>query len=210
MSKYRGPRLRLVRKLGILPALTRKKCRSNERLNQTPGQHAKPKFISLRKKSAYGLQLLEKQKVRFNYNLNERQFVRYVKEAKRQNGPTGETLLTLLEMRLDNIVYRLNFAPTIAAARQLINHGHILINQKKVTVPSYACQLKDVVSVKQTSKSKDLIQNRMGRMGKKMKTPSHLSCDPKTLTGTINKIANRYNVQLRVNELLVVEYYSRS
>ena len=206
MSKYRGPRLRLVRTLGKLPTLTFKRP-SREKAKKTPGQHAKPLSIILKKKSAYGLRLLEKQKLRFNYNINERQLVRYVKEAKRQNGPTGETLLVLLEMRLDNILFRLGFAPTISAARQLINHGHILINQKKVTIPSYGCQLKDVISVKQNKKSQQLIKSSLSQ---RKYIPNHLSCDRKTLTGTINRKVNRNSISLVINELLVVEYYSRN
>lgn len=206
MSKYRGPRLRLVRKLGRLPTLTVKRP-SRKKARKTPGQHAKLLKIYLAKKSAYGLRLLEKQKLRFNYNINERQLVRYVQEAKRQNGPTGETLLVLLEMRLDNILYRLGFAPTISAARQLINHGHILINQKKVTIPSYGCQFKDVISVKQNKKSQQLIKS---SLSEKNYVPDHLSCDPKTLTGTVNRKVNRDSIPLIINELLVVEYYSRN
>ena len=206
MSKYRGPRVRLIRSLGKLPTLTFKKP-SRKKQKKTPGQHAKPLYIVLKKKSAYGLRLLEKQKLRFNYNINERQLVRYVKEAKRQNGPTGEILLILLEMRLDNILCRLGFAPTISAARQLINHGHILINQKKVTIPSYECQLKDVISVKKNKKSQQLIK---ATLEKRKYIPGHLSCDRKTLTGRINRKVNRNGVRLMINELLVVEYYSRN
>lgn len=207
MSKYRGPRLRLVRKFEArLPGLTQKQP-SAKKASQTPGQHAKPRRVVLKKTSAYGLRLLEKQKLRFNYNINERQFVRYVKEAKRQSGPTGETLLTLLEMRLDNIVYRLGFAPTISAARQLINHGHILVNQKKLTIPSYACQLKDVISVKQNKKSQELIK---AFLPEQSTVPEHLSFNRETLTGVVNQTANRRTVRLKINELLVVEYYSRN
>jgi small subunit ribosomal protein S4 len=206
MSKYTGPRLRLVRKFNQLPGLTRKQPAATKQ-KQTPGQHAKPQTAVLRKSSAYGLRLLEKQKLRFNYNINERQFVRYVKEAKRQNGPTGEILLALLEMRLDNTVYRLGFAPTISAARQLINHGHILVNQKKLTIPSYACQLKDVISVKQNKKSQALVKT---FLPKRAFVPDHLSFNPETLTGVVNQKASRQTVRLKVNELLVVEYYSRN
>jgi small subunit ribosomal protein S4 len=189
-----------------LPGLTQKRPDAKKE-KQTPGQHAKPRTLVLRKSSAYGLRLLEKQKLRFNYNINERQFGRYVKEAKRQNGPTGEILLTLLEMRLDNTVHRLGFAPTISAARQLINHGHILVNQKKLTIPSYACQLKDVISVKQNKKSQALVESFLPN---KPFVPGHLSFNRETLTGVVNQTASRQTVRLKVNELLVVEYYSRN
>lgn len=203
MSKYGGPRLRLVRKLGELPALTTKT--SNKQ--STPGQHGKPKSKFLKKTSAYGLRLLEKQKLRFNYNINERQFVSYVEKAKKSNGPTGENLLILLEMRLDNIVYRLGFAPTIRAARQLVNHGHILVNQKKLDIPSYACQLKDVIAVKQNNKSRALVES---FSSENLSIPDHLSCNKKGLSGIVNTFVNRNEVSIDINELLVVEYYSRN
>ena len=204
MSKYRGPRLRLVRKLGSLPALTSKV--SNKK--STPGQHGQPQSKFLKKTSAYGLRLLEKQKLRFNYNVNERQFVRYVKQAKRANGPTGEILLTLLEMRLDNIVYRLGLAPTILAARQLVGHGHILVNQKKLNIPSYSCQVKDVISVKNNKKSQALVKAFLA--DDDLTIPNHLSFSRENLTGVVNHFVNREKVGIQVNELLVVEYYSRN
>ena len=207
MSKYRGPRLRLVRRLGQLPALTKKRPAMRRKEKQAPGQHMKPQSALFSKSSAYGLRLLEKQKLRYNYNLNERQFVRYVKEAKRQNGPTGEILLSLLEMRLDNTVYRLGFARTISAARQLINHGHIFVNQKKLTIPSYACQLKDVISIKPNEKSQALVKK---FLPSRSFVPNHLSFNRETLTGVVNQTANRQAVKLKINELLVVEYYSRN
>ena len=154
MSKYRGPRLRLVRKLGNLPGLTTK---DSNKAN-TPGQHGQPKMKFLKKLSPYGLRLLEKQKLRFNYNINERQLIGYVKQAKKSNGSTGEILLTLLEMRLDNIVFRLGMAPTIASARQIIGHKHILVNGNCLSIASYQCQPGDVISVKNSATSKKLIE----------------------------------------------------
>lgn len=167
MSRYRGPRRRLIRKFSNLPGLTnmrieqpaikgrRKKSGSTVK---TPGQHGKPIYVFSKKLSTYGLRLVEKQKVRFNYHLTEKQLSLYVKEAKRSNKATGDVLLNLLEMRLDNIVYRLGMAPTIIAARQLVTHGHVLVNQKKVNIPSYGCKAKDAISIKKDSSSQKLVK----------------------------------------------------
>ena len=206
MSKYRGPRLKLVRKLGQLPALTNK---NSNKIN-TPGQHGQPKIKFLKKLSPYGIRLLEKQKIRFNYNITERQLLRYVREAKKSTGSTGEILLTILEMRLDNIVYRLGMAPTIVAERQLVSHGHIFVNKKKVTIPSYPCQLKEVISVKDKKASRDLVNKFVQESAVANPVPSHLSFNKENLIGVVNGVVTRYWVGLQINELLVVEYYSRN
>jgi len=159
MSRYRGAVLRIVRRLGELPGLTRKTTKRTTR----PGQHGDQN----RKPSEYSIRLEEKQKIRFNYGLTERQLLKYVRSARRIKGSTGEALLQLLEMRLDNIVFRLGMAPTIPAARQLVNHGHICVNSKRVSIPS------------------------------------------SNLTGKVNGVIEREWVALQLNELLVVEYYSR-
>lgn len=199
-----GPRLRLVRRLGPLPALTKK---SSKKRNKTPGQHGK-KLIKFQKDlSAYGLRLVEKQKLRLNYNINERQFVGYIEKAKRATEPTGEVLLRLLEMRLDNIVYRLGMASTILSARQLVTHGHILVNGQKVNIPSYGCQLQDVISVKNKKTSRQLIETAIDNSDQ---LPKHLSLNKQTLVGVINGLSSRDNLQLSINELLVIEYYSRN
>merc|ERR1712197_125861 len=130
MSKYRGPKLRITRRLGSLPGLTQKQSKKNK-----PGQHGKNN--ESKKITEYGLRLEEKQKLKFNYGINEKQLFAYVKEARRRQGVTGLILLQLLEMRLDTICFNLNFAPTIAGARQLVNHGHILINGETVNIPSF-------------------------------------------------------------------------
>jgi small subunit ribosomal protein S4 len=205
MSKYRGPRLRLIRKLGQLPGLTNKVSKKNT----TPGQHGRIQLQFLKKMSAYGLRLLEKQKLRFNYNINERQLVGYVKLAKKTNGSTGEILLTLLEMRLDNIIYRLGMAPTILAARQLVGHGHILVNKRKIDIASYSCQLKDVISVKDKQSSRELVQKFM-QQGSNNPVGDHLSFNKDNLVGVVNNIVSREWVGVTINELLVVEYYSRN
>ena len=152
MARYRGPRLRIIRRLGELPGLTQKTCTRNF----PPGQHGPKKKVvgnQKSKESQYAVRLKEKQKLRFNYGINEKQLIKYVREARRRNGSTGEILLQILETRLDNIVFRLGFAPTIAAARQLISHGHISVNAKRINIPSYLCKINDNISVNEVSRN---------------------------------------------------------
>ena len=142
MSRYIGPKLRLIRKFGRLRAVTRKQ---SIRVSKSPGQHGRRKR---RKKSTeYGQRLKEKQKIRFYYGITEHQLVNYVKKSKRTEVKTGHLLLQFLEMRLENIVYRLGLAPTIFSARQLVNHRHICINGKRVSIPSYQCRPGDKLSI---------------------------------------------------------------
>lgn len=206
MSRYRGPRKRIIRRLSNLPGFTTKQVKNDVK---TPGQHGKKLGLFFKNSSSYGLRLLEKQKLRFNYHLNEKQLVRYVNQAKKSNQSTGEMLLYLLEMRLDNIVYRLGMAPTIVAARQLINHGHIQVNQKKVTIPSYGCKMNDIISICDRIQSKKLVRRRLKEQLTTWRPPKHLSLNRKNLVGVIKHPANRQTVQLEINELLVIEYYSR-
>jgi small subunit ribosomal protein S4 len=143
MSRYRGPKLRITRRLGTLPGFTQKKSKKTDR----PGQHGKGSGD--KKITEYGLRLEEKQKLKINYGLTESQLFSYVKEARRRSGVTGLILLQLLEMRLDSICFSLGFAPTISNARQLVNHGHITVNGKVVDIPSFQCRISDIVGVKQ-------------------------------------------------------------
>nr|YP_010904040.1 ribosomal protein S4 [Caulacanthus ustulatus]WCH57291.1 ribosomal protein S4 [Caulacanthus ustulatus] len=200
MSRYRGPRLKICRRLGNLPGLTRKTSKK-----QAPaGEHGQ----RLRKPSEYSLRLEEKQKLKFNYGLHEKQLLRYVKTAKKVQGSTGLVLLQILEMRLDNTIFRLGMAPTIPSARQLINHGHILVNNKHVSISSYQCKPGDNVQVKNKKSSKNLVEKYMNFPGLS-NIPSHLEMDKSKLLGQINGIIDREWVALQLNELLVVEYYSR-
>nr|YP_010835260.1 ribosomal protein S4 [Cryptomonas gyropyrenoidosa]WFQ82935.1 ribosomal protein S4 [Cryptomonas gyropyrenoidosa] len=200
MSRYRGAVLRIVRRLGELPGLTRKMTKRVSR----PGQHGDQN----RKPSEYSIRLEEKQKIKFNYGLTERQILKYIKDARRIQGSTGEVLLQLLEMRLDNIVFRLGMAPTIPSARQLVTHGHICVNNKRVSVPSYQCQTNDTILVKNSSKSKKLVESYLSFPGL-ANVPSHLETDKLNLSGKVKGIIERDWVALQLNELLVVEYYSR-
>jgi small subunit ribosomal protein S4 len=200
MSRYRGAVLRITRRLGELPGLTRKSTKRSSR----PGQHGD----QARKPSEYAIRLEEKQKLKFNYGITEKQLLRYVRDARRIKGSTGEALLQLLEMRLDNIVFRLGMAPTVPAARQLVNHGHICIDGKRVSIPSYQCQAGESIGVRSNSRSKQLVESYLAFPGL-ANIPSHLDFDKNTLKGKVNGIIERDWVALQLNELLVVEYYSR-
>lgn len=200
MARYRGPRLRIVRRLGELPGLTRK----SPRRAYPPGQHGQNR----RKRSEYAVRLEEKQKLRFNYGLTERQLLRYVKRARRVTGSTGQVLLQLLEMRLDNTIFRLGMGPTIPGSRQLVNHGHITVNGRVVDIPSYNCRPGDVIGVRDRDRSRQLVEANLQFPGL-ANTPSHLDFDKAKLEGKVTGVIEREWVALQINELLVVEYYSR-
>lgn len=181
MSRYIGPKLRIIRRIGKLRGFTRKKPfrrvfrgRGLAFLGKVipPGQHGLVKLFKTRPydscDSDYLIRLKVKQRLRFNYGLSERQLINYVKKAKKIKEATGQVLLQLLEMRLDNIVFRLNMAPTVIAARQLINHGHISVNSKKVNIPSYMCKPKDVISVAMRKKSLKLVNKNLSEYYKRM------------------------------------------
>lgn len=168
MSRYIGPRLRILRRLGKLRGLTRKKpfrrvFRGMGFLKGKvipPGQHGVSKLIKS-KGSDFLVRLKIKQRLRFNYGVTEKVLIKYMKEAKRRKESTGQALLEILERRLDNVVFRLNMAPTIPAARQIVAHGHIFVNGQKVNIPSYRCQIKDVISVASKKASLNLITSNL-------------------------------------------------
>ena len=204
MSRYRGPKLRITRRLGILPGLTTKK---SNKINR-PGKDGNANADTNKKLTEYGVRLEEKQKLKFNYGLTESQLYRYVKEARRRNGVTGLILLQLLEMRLDTICFTLGFAKSIAQARQLVNHGHITVNNKVVSIPSFQCRLNDVISVKEKNTSKQLVENNI-KNNQIAVIPSHLKFDDLKLEAVILDYCDRSDIQLQLDELLVIEYYSR-
>jgi small subunit ribosomal protein S4 len=203
MSRYRGPKLRISRRLGILPGLTTKKSNKTNR----PGKDGNAGGDN-KKLTEYGVRLEEKQKLKFNYGLTESQLFRYIKEARRRKGVTGLILLQLLEMRLDTLCFTLGFAKSIAQARQLVNHGHITVNKKTVSIPSFQCRLNDVISVKEKSTSKNLIENNV-KENQVTNTPGHLKFDSLKLEATVLDYCDRNDVGLQLDELLVIEYYSR-
>jgi small subunit ribosomal protein S4 len=217
MSRYRGPRLRITRRLGDLPGLVRK---SSAKKNP-PGQHgALPQ-----KPSQYSLRLKEKQKLRFHYGVNEKQLVSYVKKARQSKGATGEKVLQLLEMRLDSILFRSGLAPTLRASRQLVSHGHIALKKPSlakdgrateqkgflpVNIPSYQCKPGDSFVVKNKKASRQLVQSQFDPSGKaNTNLPTYLQFDPKNFTGEIKQTISRSEVSCPVNEFLIIEYYSR-
>nr|YP_009365662.1 ribosomal protein S4 [Digitalis lanata]ARJ61200.1 ribosomal protein S4 [Digitalis lanata] len=199
MSRYRGPRFKKIRRLGALPGLTNKRPKAVSDLrNQSRSG----------KKSQYRIRLEEKQKLRFHYGLTERQLLKYVRIAGKAKGSTGQVLLQLLEMRLDNILFRLGMASTIPAARQLVNHRHILVNGRIVDIPSYRCKPRDIITAKDEQKSRTLIQNYLNSSPHE-EVPNYLTLQPFQYKGLVNQIIDSKWVGLKINELLVVEYYSR-
>jgi small subunit ribosomal protein S4 len=203
MSRYRGAKLRICRRLGVLPGLTTKRSNKTNR----PGKDGNSGGDS-KKLSEYGVRMEEKQKLKFNYGLTESQLFRYVKEARRRKGITGLILLQLLEMRLDTLCFSLGFAKSIGQARQLVNHGHIKVNNKTVSIPSFQCRLNDVISVKEKSTSKNLIENNV-KENQVTTIPAHLKFDNSKLEAIVLDYCDRNDVGLELDELLVIEYYSR-
>nr|APW79552.1 ribosomal protein S4 [Amphidium lapponicum] len=200
MSRYRGPRVRIIRRLGVLPGLTNKTPQlKSSSINQS---------TSNKKISQYRIRLEEKQKLRFHYGITERQLLNYVRIARKAKGSTGQVLLQLLEMRLDNVIFRLGMAPTIPGARQLVNHRHILVNDRIVNIPSYRCKPQDFITIKDRQKSQAMIIKNVD-FSQKSKIPNHLSFNSLEKKGLVNKILDQESIGLKINELLVVEYYSR-
>ncbi len=202
MARYTGPRTRLSRRFGT-PLFGPDKYL--ERRNYGPGVHG-PK--SRRKHTDYGLGLIEKQKLRYFYGLMERQFRGVYERALRRRGVTGEQMLQILETRLDNVVYHLGFAITRAAARQMVSHGHVKVNGRKVNVPSYALKVNDVVEVRDNNVSKQLATKNLELSTSKV-VPDWLSLQKDVFKGTVLRIPTRDEIQPVANEQAVVEFYSR-
>ena len=204
MSRYIGPKIRIIRRLGELPGLTKKTTARK----YGPGQHGPTKLTKKVTLSDYSLRLQEKQKLRYNYGVSETQLYKYFKEAQRLKGLTGTLILQLLEMRLENIVYRLGFASTIASARQFVTHSHVNVNGKSVNIPSFQCKPNDVISIKPRLNSKLLAKKNL-EISINSILPTHLELDKENLTGKVKGLIKREEVNLTVNELLIVEFYSR-
>ena len=203
MSRYRGPRVKLMRAVGLdLPGLSRKTI---ERKPNPPGMR-EGQFK--RKKSNYGSQLLEKQKLRFLYGLTEKQFRNLFQKAKRKQGITGENFLLLLETRLDNVIYRLGFAKTRKSARQFVNHGHILLNGKKVDIPSYQVSIGDDLSVREKTSSRQVATRNLDG-SQYHNTPSWLEVKTDSLQGSVSRLPQPEELEQSINVQLVVEFYSR-
>lgn len=197
MAKNMQPVLKRCRTLGIEPSVMGIDKSSNRTFNQRR-----------KKQSEYGMQLNEKQKVRFIYGVLEKQFAKYYVMATKMNGVTGECLLQILESRLDNVIYRMGLANTRREARQIVNHGHITVNGQKVDIPSYLVKPGDVIAVREKSKNsvriKEIVETNANRV-----VPKWLSMDKNTLTGKVITLAARDDIDYEVEEHLIVELYSK-
>jgi len=202
MARYTGPRVRISRRFGV-PIFGPSKYL--ERRNYGPGVHG-PK--SRRKHTDYGLGLIEKQKLRYFYGLMERQFRGVYERALRRRGVTGEQMLQILETRLDNVCYHLGFGNTRAASRQMVSHGHVTVNGRKVNIPSYAVKVNDVVSVKNHNASRQLATKNLESSGSRA-IPDWMTLDKEALKGVVMRIPSRDEIKPIANEQAVVEFYSR-
>lgn len=200
MSRYTGPAYKKSRRFGFSTLGSGKEL---ARRPYAPGQHGNDRK---KKASEYGIQLNEKQKTRFMYGLNEKQFHKVVNKAQHMQGIAGENLLMLLESRLDNIIYRLGLAKTRRAARQLVNHGHILVNNKKVDIPSYRVMPGDIISVKEHSLNHPAI---LSSLEDNVLVPAYLEFDNKKLIGKYVRLPERTELSPEINEQLIIEFYSR-
>jgi small subunit ribosomal protein S4 len=202
MARYTGPRVRISRRFGV-PIFGPTKYL--ERRNYGPGVHG-PK--SRRKTTEYGLGLLEKQKLRYYYGLMERQFRGVYEKALRRRGVTGEQMLQILETRLDNVVYHLGFANTRAASRQMVSHGHVKVNGRKVSIPSYALKVNDTIEVRDTSRARQMATKNLESATSRA-VPDWLSLNKDAFKGVVMRIPTRAEIQPIANEQAVVEFYSR-
>ena len=202
MARYLGSRCKICRQLNFSV------CGSDRcalfRRKTPPGMHPDLR----RKMSEYKKRLLEKQKLRFSYWVSEKQFRNYVKEAFEKPGIPGETLMSLLERRLDNVVYRLGFTPTLLAARQLVVHGHVLVNGRKVDRPSYGLRPGEVVSLKEKSKKMLIVEEGLARSPARPVLP-YLEVDRENLRRTLTSIPESAQIPLEINEALIMEHYTR-
>jgi small subunit ribosomal protein S4 len=207
VARYTGPKCKLSRREGTDLSLksARRSLDSKCKLDSKPGQHGR---TSGARTSDYGQQLREKQKVKRMYGILEKQFRRYFAEASRRKGNTGETLLQLLECRLDNVVYRMGFGSTRAEARQLVSHKALLVNGKPVNIPSYAVKVNDVISVREKSKTQSRIVESVG-LAEQMGFPLWVNVDSKKMEGAFKSIPDRADLSQEINESLIVELYSR-
>ena len=203
MARYTGPKDRISRRFNV-PIFGSNK--TLERKNYPPGIHG-PKG-SRRKQSEYSVALAEKQKLRYQYGILERQFRRYFGEAQRSRGVTGEILLQLLETRLDNIVFRLGFASSRSASRQMVSHGHVAVNGRKVNISSYQVRVGDKVTVRENPRSRGLASRGL-ELTQIVVVPDWLAVDKENFSGSVVRVPSRDEIAPIVNEQLIVELYSR-
>ncbi len=209
MARYIGPVCRLCRREGVKLFLKGERCYTPkcalEKKNYAPGQHGQQQR---RKLSNYGVQLREKQKLRRIYGLNEQQFLNYFTKAASQKGATGENFLVLLERRLDNVIFRLGLASSRSAARQIVRHGHVTVDGQKVNIPSYQVRVGQVVSLKEKSKAKQYFVD-IAENAKNKTAPKWLEADYEKVGGKVVSLPAREDIDTQVDELLVVEFYSK-
>lgn len=201
MARDTGPAHRLCRRVGE-PLCGQADCPAIKR-PYPPGQHGKE---ARRRTSEYGRHLIEKQKARYIYGVLERQFRRYFARARRARGRTGEQLLQLLETRLDNIVYRLGFARTLQQARQLVSHGHVQVNGRRVDIPSYPVKPGDTVGIREKSRDLDVVR---AALEERPSVPAYLERDDNRCEGRLVRLPAREEIPVKVDESLIVEFYSR-
>lgn len=200
MARNTGPVWKTSRRLGFSILETGEEL---QRRAYAPGQHGPTKRVKL---TNYGQQLHEKQKIRFMYGVNERQFYNTYVKASKMKGVTGENFLAMLESRLDNVVYRLGFARTRRAARQLVNHGHILVNGSKVDIPSYSVKPGTVIEIKEKSRNMKAVNEALEAT---LNTVAYVEVDKEAKKGTFLRLPERSELNSEINELLVVEFYNR-
>ncbi len=208
MARYTGPVCKLCRREGVKLFLKGDKCLTKctlERRNTKPGQHGASRA---RKESGYAKQLREKQRVRRTYGVLERQFRKHFGAAARRPGKTSENLLQILEMRLDNLVYRMGFADSRAQARQIVNHGHFAVNGRKTDIPSFIAKPNDVITVRDRSKGLEYFKTRALLLAQKG-VPAWLSLDINAMSGRVVSIPSRTDLELPFDEQMVVEFYQR-
>ncbi|MBC7811214.1 MAG: 30S ribosomal protein S4 [Burkholderiales bacterium] len=206
MASYHGPKARVQRRFGEVLIPRAKYQKIMDKRSYPPGDHGKEKQYRSGRRSDYGLQLNEKQKLSFIYNIRERQMRRYFLRAKQQPGETGPNLLSLLERRLDNLVYRAGFAATIWAARQLVNHGHITVDGERVDLASYSVRSGEAVSLTDKMKKNVHILSWVGEGGA---PPDYLAVNRESITVTLLRVPERRDIPVPVDEQLVVEFYTR-
>jgi small subunit ribosomal protein S4 len=210
MARYTGPVCRLCRRFGEKLMLKGERCSTPkcplEKRNTPPGEHYSARGRS--RISDRGLQLREKQKVRFSYGVFERQFRKFFAEAKKNPSATGENLLILLERRLDNVVYRLGFADSRAQARQIVRHGHIMVNGRKTDIPSFLVKLGDVIKWREAS-TKTEYYKKVAEEVEEKAIHNWLSLDKESMTGRVLNLPSKDDIEAGFNEKAIVEYYSR-
>ena len=198
MAKNMQPILKRCRTLGIEPSV----MGVDKKSNRNPGAGQR------KKKSEYAIQLNEKQKAKFIYGVLEKQFRKYFELAEKKEGIAGENLLSILESRLDNVIFRLGLADTRRQARQIVTHGHVLVNGKRVDIPSYLVSVGEVVSLKESVANSDWMKDIVERNSSRT-VPAWISADKNTLSGTIASVAKREDIDYEINETLIVELYSK-